>query len=82
MPQKQEHHIYRHSSCFLPTHRELFNSPNIRLFIARQIRLQISAISRCPEGNSADYWGAVRWGSSLIGFNVYYDQSGSPLVDI
>ncbi len=82
MPQQQKHHIDYHSSFFLPTYRELFSSPYVRLFIARLIRLQISAINQCHEGISEDYWGAIHWGNHLFGFNVYYDESGSPLADI
>lgn len=82
LPQQPEHHIYRHFSCFLPTYRELFKSPYIRLFIARLIRLQISAINHCLGSNSADYWDTVRWGTHLFGFNVYYDELGSLMLDI
>ncbi len=82
MPQQSKHHVDQNYSYFLPIYRELFNSPYIRLFIARLIRLQISTTNQCPEGISADYWGAVRWGNRLFGFNVYCNEFGSPLVDI
>lgn len=82
LPQQSKHHVDQHSSYFLPTNRELFNSPYIRLFIARLIRLQISSTNQCPEVISADCWGAVRWGNRLLGFNVYYDEFGSPQADI
>lgn len=82
MPQQQEHHIYRDYSNFFHNYRELFNSPYILMFIARLIRLQISSAKQCFESNSTDYWDTVRWGNCFFGFNIYYDELGSLMLDI